>query len=161
VSDRSAGNPQTGKSRRRTRNLLLQPGLQLRLPLLLLLVTLGFGAVLGVHSWITYERLFSLTLHDTSEPDYFTRTIRAQTSDFVRVSAAITIAYALVVIGVSVVYAHRLVGPTVAMRRHIEALKNGDYSVRTVLRRKDAFAEVARDLNELAEILEGARLKGS
>ena len=45
-------------------------------------------------------------------------------------------------------------GPTIAFKRHINALKSGDYSARILLRRHDAFNDVAHELNDLAEILE-------
>ena len=42
------------------------------------------------------------------------------------------------------------IGP---FRRHIQAMKNGDYSSRVHLRKGDAFVEMADDLDELAGVL--------
>ena len=44
-------------------------------------------------------------------------------------------------------------GPTVAFRRHIQALRQGDFDSRVRLRRGDAFNEVADELNALSEDL--------
>ena len=74
--------------------------------------------------------------------------------DAVVVTGVLAIAYLLTVLAVAIVFLHRLVGPTVALRRQGEALKNGDYSARVSLRRNDAFSELADDLNELAALLE-------
>ena len=52
-----------------------------------------------------------------------------------------------------VVYSHRVFGPMIPLRRHVQKLKEGDYSSRVILRGKDEFKELAADLNELAELL--------
>ncbi|MCP4004846.1 MAG: hypothetical protein GY725_11675 [bacterium] len=145
--------------RRKTLNLILQPMVQLKLPVYLLVLTFAFAGTFWAHSYITYERLFEITLEHTDQPEYFERVISAQTENFKVVSATLAIAYVLLMLGISVLVTHRLVGPTVAFRRHIESLKNQDYSARIILRRADAFAEVARELNELAEVME-ANQKG-
>jgi signal transduction histidine kinase len=54
----------------------------------------------------------------------------------------------------SIFQTHRFIGPTVAFRRHIRDLANGEYTKRVTIRRGDAFAEVAYELNRLAHILE-------
>ena len=51
-------------------------------------------------------------------------------------------------------YSHRVFGPLVAIRRHIEKLTEGDYSSRVQLRSADEFQNLAEDLNRLAEALE-------
>jgi signal transduction histidine kinase len=65
-----------------------------------------------------------------------------------------TFVYIFAVLLLSVGYAHRMIGPMVPIRRQTEALKNGDYSARVTLRKRDAFSELADDLNELAQVLE-------
>ena len=52
------------------------------------------------------------------------------------------------------VYSHRLIGPTVPIRRHIDNLRAGDYGSRITLRKFDFYKSVATDLNMLAETLE-------
>ena len=53
----------------------------------------------------------------------------------------------------SIYFTHKMVGPTVAFRRHIAALKEGRYDAKIKLRRGDAFNEVASALNELSDVL--------
>ncbi len=53
----------------------------------------------------------------------------------------------------SIYFTHKMVGPTVAFRRQINALKSGNYRSKVYLRQGDAFGEVAVELNELADEL--------
>ncbi len=141
----------TGRTRRKTVNLLQQPAVQLKLPLYVLAITIGLALAIGAQGYVAYDRIIGLMVAQQPEP--VATLLSGQTRDFITISAAITVAYALLVLVVSVVYVHRMVGPMVAFRRHLEALKNGDYGSRVNLRKNDAFMELQDDLNELAEIL--------
>jgi methyl-accepting chemotaxis protein len=137
---------------RKTVNLLLQPGLQLKLPITFLVITAVFGGLIAIAISNAYRTLF-LTIA-AEQPTYMEGILRAQTADLLIVSGMLAVGYLLTVLAVAIVMLHRLVGPTVALRRLIEALKNGDYSARVTLRRHDAFVQLADDLNELAALLE-------
>jgi len=143
-----------GKERRRKVNLLLQPALQLKLPVFMLLVTLAFLAFEIVHGHFAYSKLFKTIVTEAGNSPVLADLLRGQTRDFIEASAELGVLYVLVVVVICVAYAHRMIGPTVAFRRHVEALKNGDYRSRIKLRRRDAFSDLADDLNELAQILE-------
>jgi methyl-accepting chemotaxis protein len=143
-----------GEQRRYKVNLLLQPALQLKLPVILLLVALGFVALQVAHTQIAYGKLFEIVLEEAGRPSFLEDLLRDQTDDYLEVTTAFTLLYMFVVVILSVAYAHRMVGPMVPIRRQIEALKNGDYSARVTLRKGDAFCELAEDLNELARMLE-------
>jgi len=136
---------------RKTVNLLLQPGVQLKLPLYFLTITLLFGGLMALAVSDAYRSLF-LTIA-AEQPAYMERILHAQTQDLLIVSGMLMIGYLLTVLAVAIVVLHRVVGPTVALRRQVEALKNGDYSARVTLRRHDSFSELADDLNELALLL--------
>ena len=140
--------------RRSTLNILQQPALQLKLPLILLAVTFAFAIFQIWHVHFAYSQIFDTVLKEAGQPQVLQDLIHDQTRDFITVSVEIGLAYALVIIALSVVAVHRMVGPTVAFRRHIEAMKNGDYSSRIHLRKRDAFKEIQDDLNELAALLE-------
>ena len=142
------------RQRRRGANFLLNPSLQLRLPLYLLLITAVFGVLQIGHGYLAYERLYYAIIQQAGKASYLLQLLRGQTADFLFVSTLILTAYTMAILGASVAYAHRMVGPTVAFRRHLEALKNGDYSARAQLRKGDAFTEIADDLNALAERLQ-------
>jgi signal transduction histidine kinase len=132
---------------------LLRPALQLKLPIYVVLVTVGFGLVWALHGYVAFERLLTSAFEHTVASESLKEVFWFQTMDFLLASSLIALVYVLVVLGVCVFYAHRMVGPTVAFRRQLAALKLGDYSQRVRLRNGDAFVEVADDLNELAERL--------
>lgn len=139
-------------SRRRTLRLP-QPGVQLKLPLQLLLVTVAFTVAFATHTYVAYERIYEVVA--SHAPKSFEGLIQEQTRDFLIVSAAIATGYVLFVLGICIAYLHQLIGPTTALRRHVEALKNGDYSARVGLRKSDtAFQALEQDLDELARTLE-------
>ena len=62
--------------------------------------------------------------------------------------------YLVATIAMSVLYTHKLVGPTIAFRRHIRSIADGKFNARTYLRKGDAFLEVADELNRLSEVME-------
>ena len=65
----------------------------------------------------------------------------------------LVILYTFLNLLISIYYTHRMIGPSVAFKRHIQALKEGDFDSRVKLRTHDAFLDVAQELNELAEKL--------
>lgn len=136
--------------RRRTVNLSIERSLQLQLPFAFLLVTCAVGVGLVAYARAAYGRLFA-ALQDAAEAPGLEALLRAQTSDFLWVAAAIAVAYGIIVSFMTLVWCHRLVGPVVAFRRMLAALLAGDASARVRLRRGSAFGELADDLNALAE----------
>ena len=76
-----------------------------------------------------------------------------QARDYLIVSFAIGGAYVLMVLVACLAHAHRILGPLIPIRTHIEGMKNGDYSSVLRLRSGDPFVEIADDLNELASLL--------
>jgi hypothetical protein len=132
---------------------LLRPGTQLRLPLVLLAITLGFGLLFAAQAWFAYARFYEAAM--SLAPAAFQEELRQQTRSFLVVSGGLAGLYAAAIVGFGLAYTHRMVGPTVAFRRVLAALKRGDYDSRLVLRsREPVFDEVARELNGLAEKLQ-------
>ncbi len=56
-----------------------------------------------------------------------------------------------------VIFSHRILGPMVPIRRHIQSLIDGKYDSKITLRKNDEFKSVAEDLNKLAETLKNSR----
>ncbi len=144
----------TSDERRKARNLLLQPRLQLKLPVQLLFLTAIFAVLVSVVLYFGFESLYKFVTMQGVMGEQLADAVRHQSHAIAIVFASLLVGYVLLTIGLSVLYLHKLVGPTVAFRRHINALKKGDFSSRIKLRKNDAFSDVATDLNELAEILE-------
>ena len=141
-------------SRRRPRNLLLRPALQLKLPAYILGVTVAFAALWVVHAWVAYHSLITTVLEHTQGGAGLEEILGLQTRDLMLSTAGLAVLYVSVVFGICVVYGHHMVGPTVAFQRHTQALQRGETAHRVRLRKGDAFTEVAQALNELAETLE-------
>ncbi len=132
---------------------LLEPVVQLKLPFYLLLLTLVFAGAFAVHTHAAYQGLYDAAA--ASVAPAFVADVQEQTRDFVVVSAAIAGIYVLAMLGLCAGYVYRLIGPITALRRQVEAMKNGDRAGRIALRQSDTvFLELEKDLNELAEMLE-------
>ena len=132
---------------------LIQPAAQLKLPLCVLAITFAIALLFAAHSYYAFARLYEMTL--SVVPGSFVQLIREQTVGFLIVSATLSCIYVAAIVGFALSYTHQLVGPTVAFRRHIAALRRGDYSARIALRSRDTvFRDVATQLNELAAQLQ-------
>jgi nitrogen fixation/metabolism regulation signal transduction histidine kinase len=108
------------------------------------------------HTHSAYAKLYEMVM--TSVPESFQEQILRQTQDFSIVGAAILGGFVLAMLGFCIAYTHTLLGPTVALRRHVQSMKDGNYQARNKLRESDAAHQgLADDLNELASILQHAQ----
>jgi len=146
--------------RRKARNLLLRPMLQIKLPLYILFLSFTFGALAMLLGYFYFEQLYMMMLENTTQGTYLHKTISEQVNNFMESSVMLLIGYVILVAVVTIVYTHRMIGPTVTINRHIKALKEGLYTSRITLRRNDELKDLAAELNELAEILEEHRNTG-
>ncbi len=127
-------------------------GVELRLGLLLLGITCVFAVLFAMNSQAAFSKIYAALLR--TAPEILEGEIGAQASAYLLASAAILVGYLIAVFAVCIAFMNRLLGPTVALERHVRALKLGDYDTRLKLRSGDhAYNEVARHLNELAERL--------
>ena len=132
---------------------LLHPGVQLRLAAYVLAVTAGFAALFAFNSWAAYGEIYGATLSSTEAP--FEQEIGAQTRSYVGVSLVLLVGYSLTMLAVTIAYVHRLIGPTVAVERHVRALERGDFTSRVALRDDEVlYTELAYRLNGLATRLQ-------
>lgn len=143
-----------GQNQRNTRNYLLKPMVQVRLGLYSIIIGVLFAAgTLGV-LYAALIRTMTLLLGLIDEKTEATRIISQQFEQAAIYLVVLSVVFVVSTVSVSILYTHRLVGPTYAFRRHLRALREGRYEVRTMLRKNDAFTEVADDLNLLAEELQ-------
>jgi hypothetical protein len=143
-----------GDRRRSVR--LIRPRVQLTLAVYLIAITLGFGLLVAYHSWAAYGRLVEGAL--ATAPSLLREDITAQTHLYLNTSLALLGGYVLAILGVTIGYLHRVLGPTVALERYLHALERGEYRARLTLRSHDhLYFELAKQLNELASRLEGAK----
>jgi methyl-accepting chemotaxis protein len=141
----------SGRPQRQMRNFLLQPRMQVQLAGYLIVLSLVFtAAVLGIlHS--QFVRLQGqLTMLLGAGVDPVVSNVFQETVGWL---VAAVLIFLIASLALSVVFTHRMVGPTYAFRRHIQALARGDLEAETKLRDQDAFQEVADDLNALSAAL--------
>jgi methyl-accepting chemotaxis protein len=150
-----------GQNQRNTRNYLLKPMVQVRLGLYSIILGVLFAAgTLGV-LYAALDRTTTLLLGLIDEKAEATRIISQQFEQTAIYLVVLSVVFVVSTVSVSILYTHRLVGPTYAFRRHLRALRDGRYEVRTLLRKNDAFTEVADDLNQLAEELQRGAKPGA
>lgn len=147
------------KPKRRFRNFLLQPLLQVKLGLYAIILSTLFACAMAVILYQNFAGLVNAIVLLTDAEDE----VRDLFLDYWRGTQIWIYLTFLVYLGstvaISVLYTHRLVGPTIAFRRHLQDLTAGQYGARTFLRRGDAFKEVADELNRLSETLEKEGIK--
>ncbi|MBC7660092.1 MAG: hypothetical protein H7249_10315 [Chitinophagaceae bacterium] len=139
--------------KRKLSNLLLEPLLQTQIGLYCIALSLIFSALIGI---VIYENLDSLSniLFQLSDGKVTLQTVAAAYVTNIQAWLILClIGYIVCTIGVSILYTHRLVGPTVAFRKHLAAIEKGNYHHRTVLRKNDAFQVVASQLNDVSALL--------
>lgn len=145
------------KKKRLIRNMLLQPALQGKLGLYCMVLSALFAASI----YAILVQSFSDISESVAElaginPDQVREVIGIHwslTQFWIYISSAIYIALILILI---IWFTHRMVGPTIAFRRHLARLQKGDFSVKTHLRKGDAFNEVADALNQLSDVMQRA-----
>ena len=117
----------------------------------LTLALISVGTVCMIHKKVL-NALEHTELHGTENIETMNQLYQMQAS-VTRIGA-----YGLVVLGAAclglwIVFSHRIFGPTVPIRRHIQNLISGKYDSRIHLRWGDEFKDIAKDLNHLAEAL--------
>lgn len=138
------------KNQRQIKNILIHPGIQFRL-FVPYLVMLAIATLLlnGVLFFIvsTVHQVFPDMTPEQSEE--LNRTLfRSVIVSAIGLSVMAFLGFAL-----TTVLSHRLLGPLVPIRRHIQKLIDGQYDDRLRLRKTDELQFLADDINALTEKL--------
>ncbi len=140
--------------RRLLRNFIIRPGVQIRYLVYILSVGLVFMLVMFSFMLMTLTRMFSQAAQIANiEYDIQLAIQNAIISAWI-VFALSCIAFAGLSAVIGILLTHRVFGPIVPIRRHLAALKKGNYKQVTQLRQHDELKEVADDLNQVSELLE-------
>jgi len=140
--------------RRKARNFLVKPVVQLQLPLFVLLLSVLFVLLTLMLGNLYFEQTFVTMMATTSQTEYLQTIISEQTREFRSMALLMLVVYAVLIVVVTVVYTHRLIGPVLPIMRQVKALQEGRYAQRVTLRRDDTLKDLAGELNELAAVLE-------
>ena len=154
---RTIDNPQKanmGKNPRSIRNYALQPYLQVKLGLYTIFLSLMFSLAVMLILYSNLGGLTDVVMQLTGVPDEVNELMAEYIAPAKLQIVLVSLFYIVINICVTVLYTHKLVGPTIAFRRHLQMIADGKLQYRTVLRSGDAFTELAEDLNRLSSQLE-------
>jgi signal transduction histidine kinase len=108
----------------------------------------------GVVFWIYFQLVLAVELLDSEQALIAVRT----TDLFKSLSWFTIIAYLVTGLISSILFgiysSHRVIGPSVAIKRHLDRLKSGDYARKLHIRHGDELVTVAREINELTQVLQ-------
>ncbi len=143
-----------GRPVRSLSNILVEPKGQLRYAFML------FGA--GILMMITIVTYLLLSFNKTIEALHALYQVDGAVIDHLQMSLYSTlvmviifgVVLAAVTISIGIALSHRIFGPIIPLKRHVEALIAGQYESRVQLRKKDEFQDLATELNRLAAALE-------
>lgn len=142
------------KASRSIKNFALQPLLQVKLGLYSIILSLVFAlAVTGI-LYVNLAKFSDIILQLTGVEDEVKDLLNQYIAPAKLQVMGVILLYVIVNMVVTILYTHKLIGPTIAFRRHIRMIAEGKLQYRTVLRKGDAFEEVANDLNKLSEFME-------
>lgn len=141
------------KARRSIKNFVLQPLWQVKFGLYSLLMSIGFSVLICLVVYINMAKFVEIVLELTGVQEELKDLLNQYLAPLRNQLIMLLLAYIVIIISISIKFTHKLIGPTVAFRRHIAMIAEGNWDYRTKLRDGDAFLEVAQDLNELSETL--------
>lgn len=139
------------KFKRRLRNYLIEPEIQLRRAYYF--VAFFFCMLGGIVFWVYFQLVIAVEFLSTEHG-----LVAVRIADLMRSLSWFTIgAYIVTGVVASIIFgiysSHRVIGPSVAIRHHIERLKQGNFSQPLRIRSGDELVTVARLLNELTEVM--------
>ena len=140
--------------KRKLSNYLLKPLQKSKIGMYFIILSSLFSLSIG---WIIYQNfsdLFYTILELTDASKEIQDILERYWTSVQSWIWLVVIIYLSLTVVLSIWYTHRFVGPTVAFLRHLEEINKGNYVFRTVLRRGDAFEELAKALNQASAALE-------
>ena len=145
--------PTTGRRRRRIWNTLLLPGNRARL-LFFAFGGISTAFVQGFTYVVVSDKMFAVLNEAGAEYLAIGSILNDEIRDEILKSLWIALPIALAAVAVVTIVLHRLHGPLVPIRQHLQTLRAGDYGARCQLRAGDKAHEVAEELNALSAELE-------
>ncbi len=141
-------------NRRKVKGKLVRPRQQFKYAMILVCGgILAQSIVIGVVAYFLNNSLATISELHNLDPQIATSIANSISASLVLVLLVATgVALGSVLIGVRL--SHRVYGPMIPFRRHIEQLKAGNYTARIRLRKSDDLIELRDALNDLAITLE-------
>ena len=141
-------------ARRRMRNFILDPGLQLRFGGYLVAIAVGLSVALGWQVWRGYSEASKLVgLGDPRSDGVVAAMLRADDRAHMLWTAGILSCVVVCLLGVAVVVTHRIAGPAYAIARACRAVASGALVRPRPLRRGDLLVGLADEVSAMVEAL--------
>ena len=138
---------------RKIRNFLLLPDYQIKLGLYTIGLAVAFFIAI---SFIIYHKLgeiVTLIVQLTDIEDEVKDVLINYIADLSWWGLLSIFIYIFANFSLSIIYTHKMIGPSVSLKRHVKSLINKDYQVKTYLRKGEALKDLAEELNKLSEQL--------
>ncbi|MCY4380892.1 MAG: hypothetical protein OXC40_04920 [Proteobacteria bacterium] len=140
--------------RRKLKNFLLKPRAQLELVINIVTLTIFFGTSASLIIYFQLNDIFN-TLYIMSEIDGDTsRTLSNDWNHSITLLVGFIFLYVLTTTVICIIHSHRMIGPTVAFKRQLNAILSCNYKTRIKLRDGDYYQDLAELFNRLSEQLE-------
>lgn len=139
-------------ARRKLSNLVIDRGALLRLSIPFFIMALVSIGIVFTIRWKVLSALQETELQGVENLATMNKLLGLQVS-VTNIGTIGLAALALICLMLWIYFSHRIFGPTVPIRRHVQKLSEGDYSSRIHLRSSDELKDLAEDLNHLAEVL--------
>jgi hypothetical protein len=141
-------------SRRRLRNYLLYPGIQLRLAGYLAAAAGALSLALGVLLWRAYREASALVALGDPRADEVVAAMLAR-DDRIRTlwMGVVLTGVVLVLLVLGIVVTHRIAGPALALARMCRTIAGGALPSPRALRRGDLLVGLAEELAEMVDAL--------
>jgi len=138
---------------RKNTNVVVDPAAQLRLsiPFFVLLIS-TVVSVLLIYRQINFLVDSTITSVPTVDLNLVEQ-LQLFSTNILVISVGSLTTIGLLCFVLWIIFSHRIFGPAVALSKQIRELRDGNYDARVTLRKRDEFKQLAKDLNELAEVL--------
>lgn len=140
--------------RRKLKNFLLKPRAQLEIVINIVTLTIFFAMASGLIVYFQLDDIFKTLIVMSKISDETSRSFTHDWSTSLQWLLVFTLFYVFAIISICIIHSHRMIGPTVAFRRQLEALLKGEYKARIKLRDGDYYQNLAELFNRLAEQLD-------
>ncbi|HEX7624973.1 MAG TPA: hypothetical protein VF400_15455 [Anaeromyxobacteraceae bacterium] len=146
--------PAPGSPRRRWRNFVLDPGLQLRLGGYLAAVASGLSLALGVQLWRAYREASRLVaLGDGRADEVVSALLRGEDRRRIAALAVVLAGIVLSLMVLSIVVTHRIAGPAHALGQTCREVGAGSLARARPLRHSDLLGALAADVSAMIDAL--------
>ena len=133
---------------------LLNKGVQFKYALLLALIGGLVAFLFSIHIFYFLNENIQVFIPNFRDDAQVAEVIFREYRKMIAYLGSLVLLLMSILFFLGVVMTHRIVGPVMVIRKKMEELSDGNFSVRARLRKNDEFSELADSFNEMAEKLE-------